>query len=164
MLKKTVEVLKELAWPFGLMGGLYGYATRFIPAEWQVSVWVTGAIAAVLLSLIISLLWHLSQRDSRPVVTIKVEQVLNSGSSFLTEPNDHIGFDMAARAYYKDGNHELLLGTGIVANVQPDKRSILTIAYEPGVDTEVALKLAENNDAVRGRVFLRPGIIIRETM
>jgi len=161
VLKKSVAVLKEFAWPFGLIGGVYGYATRFVPPEWQVSIWVTGAIAAVLMSLIISLLWHLSQRDTRPLVAIKIDQVLDSGSSFLTEPNEHFGFDMAARAYYKDGNHELLLGTGTVTNVQADKRSLLSISYDPGVNSEIALKLSENNDGVRGRVFLRPGIIIR---
>ncbi|MEH0197701.1 hypothetical protein V7S57_21025 [Caulobacter sp. CCNWLY153] len=162
MLKKIVGVIKEFAWPFGLTGGIYGYATRFVPAEWQVSVWITGAISAILISLIISLLWHLSQRDSKPVVSIKIDQVLNSGRSLLTEPNDHIGFDMAARAYYKDGNHELLLGTCIVTNVQADKRSLMEISYDPDINTEIALKLSENNDGVRGRVFLRPGIIIKE--
>lgn len=162
MLKKIVEALKELAWPFGFIGGIYGMATRFVPAEWQVSIWITGAIASILLAIIVSLCWHLAQRVSRPVVAIKVEQVLNSGGSFLTEPNDHLGFDMAVRAYYKDGNHELLLGTGVVANVQPDRRSLLRITYDAGLDAEIALKLAENNDGVRGRVILRPGVIIIE--
>lgn len=162
MLKKTVDALRELAWPFGLTGGVYAIATRFVPADWMVSIWVTGAIVVVMLSIIISLCWHLGQRVQRPVVTIKIEQVLQSGAVFLTEPNDHLGYDMAARAYYKDGNHELLLGTGQVVIVQPDRRSQLKIDYDGGADPEIVLKLAENNDGVRGRIALRPGVIIKE--
>jgi len=161
-LRKLANVLKEFAWPFGLMGGIYGYATRFVPQEWTVSLWICGAVVAVLLSVIISLIWHLAQREQRPFITIKVEQVLSGGAQFLTEPTENLGFDMGVRAYYRDGKHELLLGTGVVRNAQGDRRCLLDIQYETGADADLLAKLAENNEAVRGRLTLRPGIMIRD--
>lgn len=161
-MRKLANIAKEFAWPFGLMGGLYGYGTRFIPIDWSISLWLCGAIVAVLLSIILSLIWHLAQREQRPFITISVEQVLSSGAKFLTEPTEHLGFDMAVRAYYRDGKHELLLGTGIVLNIQGDRRCLLNVKYDGGADADLLAKLAENHEATRRRVVLRPGIIIRD--
>lgn len=155
-------MLKEFAWPFGLMGGIYAYFVRFVPEETTVSVWATAAIAAVLLSIIIALWWHLAQRESKAAPEVLVEQILFEGTSFLTEATAYLGFDMGARAYYRDGKHELLIGTGVVRNVQADRRCLLEIAYELGLTDDLMQKMKQNDDGTRGRIRLRPGIIIKD--
>lgn len=163
--EKTWNFLKEFAWPFGLCGGVYAIASRFIPLDHVTNTLGLLALVVVLFALVICLSGYVI-RGGPPASypEIKVEQVRDSGRLFISKKSPALGVNMAAMVYFKDGSYERLVGLGTVSHVQTDGLTQIAVEYVPGVESDVRIKISENSRDVISNLFVRPGVNIQSVV
>lgn len=157
--RKSLEFLKEFAWPFGLCGGAFGILVRFVEDR-QISLWLSMAVFSALAALIIALMGYLVREKPSAQASPEVEQILQHGTLLLIARTDTLGVGMGAQIYLREGSHELFLGEGRVVNVQSDGRIRLSASYIPTTQPETLGRLSENQKHVRSNLVIRPGVVL----
>ncbi|WP_299003733.1 hypothetical protein [uncultured Caulobacter sp.] len=159
-MEKFVNALKEFAWPFGLCGGTFALIVRFLP-EGSIPLSLALAIAAVWAAVTITLIVYIAKASSglRPN-PIEIEQIIEFGSLFLIKKTDLLGFSMGAQLFYRDGNHERLIGQGSVINVQMNGMPQLKVEYISAVEPALMSEISEGKRPIRERLIVKPGVVM----
>lgn len=160
-MKKTVDFLKNFAWPFGLAGGVYAIVSRFIPADATANLLLVLAIAVFLVAVIITQSFYLGERvQGGEADQAKIEVVMDAGKLFVIDKTDRFGLGMAAHVYYKEDAYERLIAVGQVINVQTDGKIQIKLEYEAAVEPDLLLRISQNTPSIRQQIKIRPAILV----
>lgn len=161
MWKRSWEFLKELAWPFGILGGIYGLVSRFIDTSLTFNLLGMLAICVALLAVIICLWGYVvraAPKSDHPKIAI--QQVRSGGGILIAEKTSALGVNMGAMIYLKEGAYERHIATGGVTHVQTDGLIQIEVRYVPSAEDELIQKISQNTAETISSLIVRPGIVM----
>lgn len=120
---RKVLSLNGISIIFGILGGILGFFTAFVP-NWQMDInskWlVLFSFLAITIILILSAIISELLKELRVKIPHKAKAVryINSDDYLLIELNDFLGTSAMVTIFYLDDDYEVILGTGYVLNIQ----------------------------------------------